>query len=221
MERRRLCRGSPRPSCVVYLWSCVLFYCLCLSRAAYFYVSEGAEKCFLENVPANQVITTTYSNPDNPGVSCSIVFKDPRGRQVFSKEVLAAEPKGKVAHLTTQNGEYKVCIKCQSSKWFSTSLLKWTFSIELGDSDINPEEVAKKDHLNTIQMSVKKLVDRAEAVSAENDYEKLQEEEFAYASEVIGSRVMWFSAAQVILTVTCTVLQIYHLTRFFQTQKII
>ena len=30
-------------------------------------ISEGAEKCFLENVPANQVITTTYSNPDNPG----------------------------------------------------------------------------------------------------------------------------------------------------------
>lgn len=73
------------------------------------------------------------------GVTCSIIFKDPSGRSVFSKEVLPTEPEGKVSHMTATAGEYKICISCVSSKWFNTQLLKWSVSIELGDTDINLE----------------------------------------------------------------------------------
>eukprot|EP00745_Piridium_sociabile_P022624 TRINITY_DN35293_c5_g1_i1.p2 TRINITY_DN35293_c5_g1~~TRINITY_DN35293_c5_g1_i1.p2 ORF type:complete len:206 (+),score=18.66 TRINITY_DN35293_c5_g1_i1:67-684(+) len=192
-----------------------------LAHGAYFYVSEGSEKCFVENVPDHQVITVTYANPANPGVPCTLSFKDPTGRQVFSRESTETEWKGKVAHMTTQHGEHKICIKCSSSKWFSTSLLKWTISIELGDSDINPEEVAKKDHLNDLQFSIHKLVDRVDAIAAENEYERLLEGEFQAAAETISLRVTQFSAAQIGLTIVCTGFQVFHLTKFFRTQRII
>eukprot|EP00386_Alphamonas_edax_P003985 GDKI01012280.1.p1 GENE.GDKI01012280.1~~GDKI01012280.1.p1 ORF type:complete len:217 (-),score=67.38 GDKI01012280.1:132-755(-) len=187
---------------------------------AYFFVSEGSEKCFLENVPTNQVMTVTYDNPENPGVACSIVFKNPAGRQVFSKEVTAQEPKGKVAYMSQVAGEHKVCINCASSKWFSTSLLKWTFSIELGDSDINPDEVAKKEHISSVEVQIKKLIERVDSISAENEYEKLQEEEFRNMSETINSRVMWFSTIEIVLMTLCTLFQVFHLTKFFHQQKL-
>lgn len=72
-----------------------------------------------------------------PGVTCSIIFKDPTGRSVYSREVLPADTEGKVAHMTASTGEYQVCISCASSKWFNTQLLKWSLSIELGDTDIS------------------------------------------------------------------------------------
>lgn len=73
------------------------------------------------------------------GVTCSIIFKDPTGRSVYSREVLPADTEGKVTHMTATAGEYQVCISCASSKWFSAQLLKWSISIELGDTDINIE----------------------------------------------------------------------------------
>lgn len=51
--------------------------------------------------------------------------------------MLPADVEGKVTHMTTTTGEYQVCISCASSKWFNTQLLKWSLSIELGDTDIN------------------------------------------------------------------------------------
>lgn len=33
----------------------------------HFYVQEGTEKCFLENVPESIPITVNYDNHDNPG----------------------------------------------------------------------------------------------------------------------------------------------------------
>eukprot|EP00920_Eleutheroschizon_duboscqi_P032339 GHVT01077967.1.p1 GENE.GHVT01077967.1~~GHVT01077967.1.p1 ORF type:complete len:158 (+),score=25.19 GHVT01077967.1:348-821(+) len=35
--------------------------------AAYFYLQESKDKCFLENVPQHVPLTVTYANPDNPG----------------------------------------------------------------------------------------------------------------------------------------------------------
>eukprot|EP00923_Selenidium_pygospionis_P052193 GHVN01090300.1.p1 GENE.GHVN01090300.1~~GHVN01090300.1.p1 ORF type:complete len:139 (+),score=12.15 GHVN01090300.1:77-493(+) len=122
------------------VWLTLLGAWLCIRvDSAYFYVSEGTEKCFVENVPSNIPITVSYDNRENPGVDCSIVFKDPNGRTVFSRLVEHNNPKSKVAHLTKEGGEYKVCVHCDASKWFSTSKLKWSISIELGDTDLNLE----------------------------------------------------------------------------------
>uniref|UniRef100_A0A0G4GDD4 GOLD domain-containing protein n=1 Tax=Chromera velia CCMP2878 TaxID=1169474 RepID=A0A0G4GDD4_9ALVE len=204
------------------LWTqLVLVLCLFSHvKGAYFFVSEGSEKCFIENIPANQVMTVAYDNPENPGVPCTIIFRDTKGRQAFGKEVTNMVPKGKVAYMAKEAGEHKVCINCASSKWFSTSLLKWTFSIELGDSDINPEEVAKKEHISTVEVQLKRLIERLDSISAENEYERLQEEKFRDTSETINARVMWFSTLQLLLIASCTLFQIFHLTRYFQQQKL-
>eukprot|EP00919_Chromeraceae_sp_WS-2016_P054008 GHVR01128206.1.p1 GENE.GHVR01128206.1~~GHVR01128206.1.p1 ORF type:complete len:205 (-),score=36.13 GHVR01128206.1:97-711(-) len=189
-------------------------------ESAYFFVSEGSEKCFIENVPVNQVMTVSYNNLENPGVACTVIFRDTSGRQVFSKEVTHPNYSGRVAYMTKESGEHKVCISCSSGRWFTTSLLKWTFSIELGDSDINPEDVAKKEHISNVEAQLRNLLKRLDSISAENDYEKLQEEEFRDMSETINIRVMWFSMLQLMLIAASTVFQVFHLTRFFQQQKL-
>ncbi|CDJ41441.1 emp24/gp25L/p24 family domain-containing, transmembrane protein, putative [Eimeria tenella] len=167
--------------------------------AAYFYVQESQDKCFIESVPTGVALTASYKNHENPGVTCSIIFKDPSGRSVYSREVLPADAEGKVTHMTTTTGEYQVCISCASSKWFNTQLLKWSLSIELGDTDINIDDLAKKEHVNSVHLKLQAIARRLEAMQAENDYERVQEERFQRTSEAINSRVVWFSVLQLLL----------------------
>eukprot|EP00921_Rhytidocystis_pertsovi_P009994 GHVQ01015978.1.p1 GENE.GHVQ01015978.1~~GHVQ01015978.1.p1 ORF type:complete len:211 (-),score=15.88 GHVQ01015978.1:430-1062(-) len=195
--------------------------CFRVVSGAYFFVTEGTDKCFIENVPQSVAMTVAYDNPDNQGVACNIIFKDPDNLQVFSREVLHTSPKGKVTYLTTAAGDHLVCISCQSSKWISTAQLKWSLSIELGDTDINFDQVAKKDAVGSIEQRMRKLLAVIDAHSAGNEYERQQEEEFRTASETVHSRVLWFSVSQILLLAVTTLFAIFHLTRFFQTQKII
>ncbi|PHJ22626.1 transmembrane protein [Cystoisospora suis] len=213
------------------VFSCALFLLLSFTSnilphitgasAAYFYVQESQDKCFIESVPVGVALTVTYKNPDNPGVTCSIIFKDPGGRSVFSKEVLPTEPEGKVSHMTATAGEYKICISCVSSKWFNTQLLKWSVSIELGDTDINLEELAKKDQVDSLQLKLQAISKRLETMQAENEYERVQEERFQRTNESINSRVVWFSVLQLLLLCGTTLLSVFYLIRYFHSQKII
>lgn len=191
------------------------------AAAAYFYVQESQDKCFLESVPTGVALTASYKNHENPGVTCSIIFKDPTGRSVYSREVLPADTEGKVTHMTTTTGEFQVCISCASSKWFNTQLLKWSLSIELGDTDINIEDLAKKEHVNSVHLKLQAIARRVEAMQAENDYEKVQEERFQRTSEAINSRVVWFSVLQLLLLCACTLVSIFYLVRYFHAHKII
>ncbi|CDJ46064.1 emp24/gp25L/p24 family domain-containing, transmembrane protein, putative [Eimeria brunetti] len=191
------------------------------ASAAYFYVQESQDKCFIESVPTGVALTASYKNHENPGVTCSIVFKDPTGVSAYSREVLPADVEGKVTHMTTTTGEYQVCISCASSKWFNTQLLKWSLSIELGDTDINIDDLAKKDHVNSVHLKLQAIARRVEAMQAENDYERVQEERFQRTSEAINSRVVWFSVLQLLLLCACTVVSIFYLVRYFHAHKII
>lgn len=191
------------------------------SSAAFFYVHEAQEKCFLENVPGGVAITATFENLENPGVSCSLIYKDPNMRQVYTREVQPHDGKGKVTYLSQTHGEYKVCIYCPSSKWFSTLMLKWTISIELGDTDMNLDDVAKKEHVSGVESRLHGLMSRLNAILAENSYEKEQEDSFEQTSQSINSRVLWLAVTQILLSCCTTLFTVFHLTRFFQSQKLL
>lgn len=206
-----------------YYWifqcSWVIFFALVVD-AAHFYVSEGSEKCFIESVPKGVTLTVLYENYDNPGITCSILYKDPSGRQVYAKEVSANAPKGKVTHLTGFAGDYKVCINCASFKWFATTLLKWSLSIELGEGEVNLQELAKKQDFTSVEYKLLNIKNKLEVIVAENDYEKEQELSFTKVTESINSKILWISVTQILLLVFTTLFTIFHLTRFFRSQKL-
>merc|ERR1719160_536224 len=135
--------------------------------AAYFYVHEGAEKCFLETVAEHQVLTVKYKTLDNPGVTCDLVFKDPRKTQVFSKRIDPhVDPAGKTAYMTQRRGEHRICIVCKGSKWFTTTAVKWELSVDVGDTEFVTNPATTKD-LNSVERTVSAVLARLEAINAE------------------------------------------------------
>jgi hypothetical protein len=88
----------------------------------YFHVTQGAQRCFLEEMPGQTLFLATYKNPDfkpwgTPEFSdTAVVIRvlDPSGGTVLSR---VADVSGKVAFHSTAGGEYQLCFTTNSSRW--------------------------------------------------------------------------------------------------------
>merc|ERR1719510_562367 len=119
-----------------------------------------------------------------------LVFKDPLGKQVFSKRVAEDEKDhGKTAYMTQRRGEHRVCVQCQGSRWFQTTALKWELNVDMGDTEFSKIPATRGD-MKSIERTMLATLARAEAISAENEYEKATEMEFRDASERMNSHVV-------------------------------
>lgn len=192
-----------------------------MAEAAYFNVHEGEEKCFVETVPEHQTLTVKYKHIDNPGVECMLVFKDPRQTQVFSKMIGREDREpGKTAYMTQRRGEHRICVQCQGSRWFQTTALKWELSVDMGDTEFSRSPATRGD-LKGVERTLLATLARAEAISAENEYEKSTEMEFRDASEHMNSHVVWVAVFIIVMEVSLVGWQILHLRTFFKREKLI
>mmetsp|Transcript_68239 Transcript_68239/g.134872 ORF Transcript_68239/g.134872 Transcript_68239/m.134872 type:complete len:213 (+) Transcript_68239:144-782(+) len=191
------------------------------AHSAYFNVHEGEEKCFVEQTPEHQVMTVKYTHTENPGVPCMLVFKDPRGMQVFSHRVGPEEKdQGKTSYMTQRRGEHRICVQCKGTKWFQTTALKWELHIDMGDTDWSRNPATRKE-LKGIEKAVASTLARTEAISAENEYEKISEMEFRDASELMNSHVVMVALFIMAMEAAAITWQVCHLRTFFQREKLI
>jgi len=192
-----------------------------LAEATYFHVHEGETKCFLETTPEQQVLTVKYRHIDNPGVVCMLLFKDPAGKHVFSRQIGAEDKEvGRTAYMTQKRGEHSICIECTGKKWFQTTALKWELSVDMGDTDSIKTPLTKGE-FSALERIAQSSFARAEAISAENEYEKSAENEFQQTSEAVNSHIVVVSLFFVTVEVALCAWQIFHLKGFFKSEKLI
>ncbi|EEA07033.1 uncharacterized protein CMU_034190 [Cryptosporidium muris RN66] len=203
--------------------SFLLTYIIIQVNGVYFYVSEGTEKCFEENTPNNTPITVNYNSKNNIGVQCAIVFKDPDNHEVYSKPVDSKESDGKAAYMTQNDGEHKICIRCESSNWFSTELIRWEMSIikEGIIENIDISLIADRDQLDNVDLTIQRITRRINILLAESEYEHHQQDEFLYNTLSMNSRITLFSVLQIVLSIMTTGCYLIYLKRFFKRQKFI
>eukprot|EP00930_Biecheleria_cincta_P070334 TRINITY_DN57975_c0_g1_i1.p1 TRINITY_DN57975_c0_g1~~TRINITY_DN57975_c0_g1_i1.p1 ORF type:complete len:221 (-),score=38.67 TRINITY_DN57975_c0_g1_i1:281-943(-) len=220
MQHRMSCFSTPSKQ--VFVSKLMLFVCLApLAEAAYFTVHEGEEKCFVERVPQHQVLTVKYRHAENPGVECMILFKDPQKKQVFSKRVGHEDTEqGKTAYMTQSQGDHRICVQCTGSKWFQTTALKWELSVDMGDTDFT-KNPATRGNIKGIERSVLSTLARAEAISAENEYERSTEMEFREASETVNRHVVWVASFIMAIEGGLVAWQVSHLRDHFRREKLI
>lgn len=192
-----------------------------LAEAAYFHVQEGEEKCFVEHTPEHQVLTVKYRHQDNPGVPCMLIFKDPRQAQVFSKRVGPEDQEqGKTAYMSQKNGEHKICVKCEGSRWTQTRPLKWEIHVDMGDTEFSTSPATRKE-FSGVHRTVLSTLARSEAIMAENEYEKSAEMEFRNTSERMNSNVVIVSVFIIAIEAGLVIWQIWHMRTFFRREKLI
>ena len=198
------------------------------AAALYFYVSEGADRCFIEEVPAETLIVGTYSAPDivpwgSPtwsGIGMTVAVLDPARNPVLTKVL---EPTGRFALTSAAGGEYQVCFSTNTtSRWSASGAKKYRLDLKLdvGETGIDYTEVAKREHLSELEVEMRRLNDKLKDLSKEQLYQRERELAFRATSESTAGRVKWFSIFQTLIMVTAGLWQIFHLRTFLKSKKI-
>ncbi|KAJ1611201.1 putative transmembrane protein [Cryptosporidium canis] len=191
--------------------------------AIYFYIQEGTEKCFIQEVPKSIPIHVKYENVINLGIDCTVLFKDPDNIEVFSKHVDENSHKGTVAYLPEIEGNHKVCIRCESSNWFKSEQLKWKLSIDTGSlsEHLDADSIASKDEANYVDEFINSLINKASNQISEGEYEFEKQEKFLQQALSVNKRIVIYSIIQLILATTISYISIIHMKSFLKKQRII
>jgi hypothetical protein len=104
------------------LFSLLLLSQLCSVSSIYFHVHQGAQRCFLEEMPGQTLFLATYKNPDYKpwgtpdfnGNAVVIRVLDPSGAPIFSR---VADVSGKVAFHSVAGGEYQLCFNTNGTRY--------------------------------------------------------------------------------------------------------
>jgi len=154
------------------------------------------------------------------GLGIKVIASDPSGSHVLQR-VMGSE--GRFAFTSQAAGEHKMCFQTNTTTgWFGQKRkLKFHLDIETGESATDYEDIAKQEHLNALEVEVRKLNDRIKDIRAEQNYQRTREAVFRDTSESTNSRVVWWSVIQTCILVGAGLWQIRHLKNFFKTKKLV
>ena len=198
------------------------------ASALYFYLEGNAERCFLEEVPADTLVVGNYKSPDVlpwgapgwAGAGVGLRVLDPARNVVLTK---ALEPAGRFALTSAVGGEYQLCFASNASRWGGgggASKLRFDLALDVGETGIDYAEVAKREHLSELEVEVRRLNDKLKDLTKEQAYQREREVDFRRVSESTASRVRWWSIFQTFVMLAAGGWQIWHLRSFLKSKKI-
>lgn len=98
---------------------------------------------------------------------------------------------------------------------------KFDLRVDVGETTIDYTEVAKKEHLSTLEVEIRRLNNKAKDIMAQQAYQREREIAFRDTSESANARVQWWSIGQTVVMIASAVWQVLHLKDYFRKKKIV
>lgn len=180
-------------------------------------VGPGRKRCLSEVLSKHDLVKGEYTllepptNGERSGVEVKVL--GPNDAQEFLQR---DEVSSKFSFTAAEGGAHRVCFT-NVSPYSRRVELRWA----AGAATIDYTEMAKKEHLRPLEVELRRLEDRLDAVQKEMQYQREREEQHRDMSEVTNGRVMWFSLLTILIVVVQGTLQVWHLYSFFRKRKYI
>ncbi|CAK9158332.1 unnamed protein product [Ilex paraguariensis] len=191
-----------------------------IAEAIWLNLPSSGTKCVSEDIQINVVVLADYS-VINDGTShmptLSAKVTSPYGNTLHNKENVTD---GQFAFTTTEAGNYLACFWVDSNHQGGSDItvsLDWRIGIAAKDW----ESVARKDKIEGVELELRKLEGAVEAIHQNLIYLKTREAEMREVSEKTNGRVAWLSIMSLGSCIVVSVLQLWHLKRFFRKKKLI
>ena len=131
---------------------------------------------------------------------------------------------GKFALTTLMAGQYSFCFLDMArlgQQPLSGQTRKVTFDLRTGLGAKDYGEIAKKEHLEPLELEFRKMEDLVEQLNQQLQYLRNRDFEARDTSESTNSRVVWFSAISTTLLVTLGIVQIYLFYAYLKHKKVL
>eukprot|EP00070_Physeter_catodon_P041362 XP_028348256.1 transmembrane emp24 domain-containing protein 11 isoform X1 [Physeter catodon] len=209
----------------------LLSFCFSLSTAFYFHVGEREEKCIIEDIPSDTLITGTFKIQQwdlgrhdflesAPGLGMFVTVT------TYNDEVLLSKlygPQGTFYVTSHSAGEHIICLESNSTRLvsFGGSKLRIHLDIRVGEHDLDAAIAQAKDKVNEVTFKLEHLIEQMEQIVKEQNYQRDREEEFRMTSEHTNSNVLWWAFAQTLIFISVGIFQIKYLKEFFIAKKLV
>lgn len=188
-------------------------------QAIWLSLPDSGTKCVSEEIHNNVVVLADYvvisDDHVHPTPTISAKVTSPYGNTLHNKENVTHS---QFAFTTNEAGQYLACFWVDHHGSGAVSInLDWKTGIAAKDW----ESVARKEKIEGVELELRKLEGAVEAIHENLLYLKSREADMRIVSETTNSRVVWYSIMSLGICIVVSVMQIMHLTRFFQKKKLI
>lgn len=208
----------------------VLLTCLNPILGLHFYLRDGEQQCFLEELPKGFLVTGHYRTEEwresenryieNPGITVALTADDhDAAHRVMNQK---GGSTGKFSFTAGNAGEHNICMQAhgaQSSGWLASSVVKFTLDLDIGEADDGGRGAI--DKIKDIAEKIKILNAQLEEIKTEQKYQRERELEFDQATGSIKRRVIYWAFIQLGVVGGVCFWQLRHLRRFFEAKKLV
>ncbi|XP_053560229.1 transmembrane emp24 domain-containing protein 11 [Bombina bombina] len=217
----------------VIIVSFIMFLILCgsISSAMYFHTGERQEKCLIEDIASETLVTGRYKMqqwdirqhdflPSAPGLGLVVTVKAPNEEILLSK-VYGQE--GKFTFTSHSSGEHAICLQSNSTNLiaFASSKLRIHVDIQMGEHPFDYAANDPKDKVKEVAYSLEHLQGEINHITQQQNYQREREEYYRQKSEDTNSNVLWWAIIQTIILTSVGVWQIKHLKDFLIAKKVV
>ncbi|KAJ3705934.1 hypothetical protein LUZ61_009639 [Rhynchospora tenuis] len=176
-------------------------------------------KCLSEEIQANVVLFGNYTlffTDIRFPTTMSVKVTSPHGNIIHSKEKVS---QGQFALTTKEAGSYLVCFLMDSKekKMGGNVNLEWKIGIQARDWD----SIARMEKLQGVELELRKLETSVAVIHENLVHLRNREMEVRNISEKTNARVAWLSLTSLLICISVSAVQVWHLENFFKKKKLL
>ncbi|KAF5746838.1 putative Transmembrane emp24 domain-containing protein 10 precursor [Tripterygium wilfordii] len=191
-----------------------------VAEAVWLTIPASEAKCVMEDIQNNVVVLADYyvinetAPHETPGITVRVT--SPFGNNLHHKENVTF---GQFAFTTTEPGNYLACFSMDGNQGDGSLTMSLDWKIGIAAKDW--ESVARKDKIEGVELHLTRLEAIAQAIHVNTQSLMKREWEMREVSEKTNARVVWFSTMSLGVCILVSILQVWHLKRYFQKKKLI
>ncbi|XP_031722862.1 transmembrane emp24 domain-containing protein 11 [Anarrhichthys ocellatus] len=201
---------------------------LMLAAAMYFDLGEQEEKCIIEEIPEDMLVTGYFllepwdlkAFSHSPHFGVTVTVRDPNTEVLMSKRYGKF---GKFTFTAHASGQHYLCFQSNSTRFavFAAERLKLHLDVQMGEHSIDPKPDKTKNNMEILENSLKHLIDQMMYITSQQDYQREKEEVFRQISEDTNSKVLWWAVVQTSVLLSVGFWQMKRLKDFFIAKKLV
>ncbi|XP_053314142.1 transmembrane emp24 domain-containing protein 11-like [Spea bombifrons] len=209
----------------------VLIFYFSASFAMYFHSAEREEKCVIEDIPSDILVTGRYKIqkwdlhqhdflPTAPGLGMVVTVKAPNAEIVLSK---LYGPDGKFMFTSHSPGEHTICLQSNSTNLisFASNKLRIHLDIQVGEHPLDYVVTDTKDKVKEVTYNLEHLRGEINHILKEQEYQREREDHYRQKSEDTNSNVLWWAIAQTLILTSVGIWQIKRFKDFLIAKKVV
>ncbi|XP_065105193.1 transmembrane emp24 domain-containing protein 11 [Paramisgurnus dabryanus] len=205
----------------------LLTYFFILAPAMYFDLGEQEEKCIIEEIPDDTLVTGSFlleywdeNKGKNPHLGLTLSVRDPQHEVILLKRFMRY---GKFSFTSHAPGQHFLCMRSNSTRFsvFAGDRLKVHLDVRMGEHTLDPNAAKAKDTMTAMEDNLQHLIDQMRYISRQQDFQREREETFRQMSEGTNGNVLWWAIIQTSILLSVGFWQMKNLKDFLIEKKLV